>query len=226
MITLQSNVNNNETDTLQSLIITTVNSTTTRRAEKARWGGVFYHFIIHYIMVSSRFYKSNESDVRTYHERSNNKNTSKSTRNWINVFKSWGKERGFSQKMEQYVPEDLDSILGKFYTELRKVDGTEYEPNCLRVMLGALERHLRNHHYPASIINGVEFLNSRKVLDGKVRSLREQGKGKKPNKARPLTHDDEEVLWMHGQIAILANQKYFIPLLLLALILKTSFRRM
>ena len=67
-------------------------------------------------------------------------------------------------------------------------------------MLGALERHLRNHHYPASIINGEEFLNSRKILDGKVCSLREKGKGKKPNNARPLTHDDEEVFWRHGQL--------------------------
>jgi len=43
------------------------------------------------------------------------------------------------------------------------------------------------------MIRDREFLNSRKVLEGKARKLREQGKGKRPNRSRSLTKEEEEV---------------------------------
>jgi len=43
-------------------------------------------------------------------------------------------------------------------------------------------------------------MNSRKVLKGKARKLREQGKGKRPNQSKTLTKEKEDILWEHGQI--------------------------
>ena len=40
--------------------------------------------------------------------------------------------------MHTYQPEDLNIILEKFYAELRKANGTDYEPGCLRVMMSSL----------------------------------------------------------------------------------------
>jgi len=45
----------------------------------------------------------------------------------------------------------------------------------------SLERYLKSKACPKSIIRDREFLNSRKILEGKARKLREQGKGKRPN---------------------------------------------
>ena len=45
-----------------------------------------------------------------------------------------------------------------------------------------------------------EFLCSRKVLEGKARKLREQGMGKRPNKAKSLTKEEEERLWEKCQL--------------------------
>ena len=42
--------------------------------------------------------------------------------------------------MHTYQPEDLNLILEKFYAELRKTNGTDYEPTCLRVMMSSLDR--------------------------------------------------------------------------------------
>ena len=61
-------------------------------------------------------------------------------------------------------------------------------------------RYLKSKAYPKSIIRDREFLNSRKVLEGKARKLREQGKGKRPNRSRSLTKEEEEVLWQNGQL--------------------------
>ena len=59
-----------------------------------------------------------------------------------------------------------------------------YEPDSLKVMQADLDRYLRGKHYPKSILRDTEFLSSRKVLEGEARKLREEEKGKRPNKAR------------------------------------------
>ena len=65
-------------------------------------------------------------------------------------------------------------------------------------MQASLERYLKSKAYLKSIVRGREFLNSRKVLEGKARKLREHGKGKRPNRSRSLTKEEEEVLWQNG----------------------------
>ena len=38
-------------------------------------------------------------------------------------------------------------------------------------------------------------------MEGKARKLREQGMGKRPNKAKSLTKEKEEILWENGQLS-------------------------
>ena len=91
----------------------------------------------------------------------------------------WATERG---NLEAYECVDLDKTLSQFYAEVCKESSEDYEPDSLRVMQAALERHLKSKLYPKSIIKGREFLSSRKVLEGKARKLREEGRGKRPNR--------------------------------------------
>jgi len=67
-------------------------------------------------------------------------------------------------------------------------------------MQSAIERHLKDKNYPLSIVRSREFHNSQEVLNAKALSLRQQGKGKRPNKAQPLTPDEESALWEKGQL--------------------------
>ena len=102
--------------------------------------------------------------------------------------------------MESYCPQALDGLLNKFYVEIRKKDGTDYEPDSLRVMQAAIDRYLRHKNYPASIITGREFTKSQETLDAKAKQLRRQGKGKRPNKAQPYRETDEEIFWREGKL--------------------------
>ena len=56
--------------------------------------------------------------------------------------------------METISPAALDEILQKYYLEVRKQDGTDYEPDSLKVMQAALERYLSDKRYPYSNIQG------------------------------------------------------------------------
>ena len=62
-------------------------------------------------------------------------------------------------------------------------------------MLAVLDQHLKEHDYKHSIIRDREFCQSKLVLEGKVKHLRQQGKGKRPNSVNVLTAEEEEMLW-------------------------------
>ena len=111
-----------------------------------------------------------------------NKNTSRSAKQWMNVFKSWCQSRHLENvNIETMAPEELDNILSKFYAEVKKRDGDDYEPECLKIMQSAIERYLKEKNYPLSIVRSREFHNSQEILHSKAISLRQQGKGKRPN---------------------------------------------
>jgi hypothetical protein len=97
-------------------------------------------------------------------------------------------------------PEKLDKLLSKFYAEVKKRDGTDYEPDSLRIMQSAIERYLKENGYKTSILRDREFRNSQEVLNAKAINLRREGMGKRPNKAQPLAPEEESSLWNKGQL--------------------------
>ena len=79
-------------------------------------------------------------------------------------------------------------------------NGDEHEPDSLKVMHASIDRFLREKGYPKSILRDNEFLNSKKVLEGKAKNLRRDGLGKQANKAKSLTEEEEKILWKSCQL--------------------------
>lgn len=84
--------------------------------------------------MADRFTLLSESDLKKLEDKSYNKNMQRSTINWISIFKEWALIRGKNVNLEEYEPQEMDSVLRVFYAELRKKDGNNYEPDSLRVM--------------------------------------------------------------------------------------------
>jgi len=110
------------------------------------------------------------------------------------VWQKWASKRKVNPKLEQYGHEDLNKMLQMFYTEVRTKDGLEYEPESLKSMLAALVWHLKEHDDKYSIIRDRKFYQSKLVLEGKVKDLHQQGKGKRHNAVNALTAKEEEML--------------------------------
>ena len=68
-------------------------------------------------MADSRFVSSDEIVVDQLKLNAKNKNTTKSTQTWLNVWGKWANERKFNPKLEEYEHEDLDKKLQVFYAE-------------------------------------------------------------------------------------------------------------
>ena len=150
--------------------------------------------------VQSRFSLATENTIEELKNSSKNANTTKSTTFWFNVLTKWCRERQFSEKIEEYEPADLNNLLEQFYAEVKNKHGEDYEPDSLKIMLTALDRHLKDKGYAFSIVRDREFSSSKQVLDGKAKQLRLAGRGKRPNKARQVSNEEEEELWQSGKL--------------------------
>ena len=151
-------------------------------------------------METERFSRASEEDIKSMMAEASNKNTGKTTSTWLRVFKEWATVKQQTTEIETIPPESLDLVLQQFYAELKKKNGSDYEPESLAVMQASLDRHLREQNYGYSILRDDKFYNSNKVLKGKASQLRQHGKGNRPNASQPLTWEDEEKLWSLGRL--------------------------
>ena len=147
---------------------------------------------------ATEFKTASSEDLERLLSNTENKNTKRTTQTWMNRFNSWRESRKIAQELHEISPEELDKILQRFYAELVKSNGTDYEPESLRVMIACLDRHLREHGATYSILKDRCFETSRKILEGKAIQLRQHGKGKQKMKADVIT--EEELLWERGAL--------------------------
>ena len=128
-------------------------------------------------------------------EKAVNKNTVKTTKTWMNIQKSWAESKGLNDDIVKYEAKEPDKCLSQFFAKICKSDGSGYEPDSVRVMLAALDRHLKYNYSKISIAKDLEFIQCRQVLEGKARAHCEKGHGKQTNAIKALTIQDEEQLW-------------------------------
>ena len=53
----------------------------------------------------------------------------------MNVWKSWAECNGLNDEIVKYDTKELDECLSRFFAEIRESDGSDSEPDSLRVML-------------------------------------------------------------------------------------------
>jgi len=121
-------------------------------------------------------------------------NTKKRIKTWLNAYRKWATLNGKNENLEEYQPVELNTILCQFYREVRKKDGSDYEPVCLRVMQSSIYRYLSDKNYPKSLLTGNEFEESNKILEHKMHELQTHSRKRK----RPAEYD--EFLWESGKL--------------------------
>ena len=122
--------------------------------------------------VLSRFSSATATIIQQLKNSSINENTVKSPAFWLLVWKKWCLEKEIAAKIENYEPTQFNSLLERFYAEIKNKHGEDYEPESLKVMITSLDRHLKNKDYKLSIVRDREFSSTKQVLDGKAKQLR------------------------------------------------------
>ena len=103
-----------------------------------------------------------------------------------------------------YLPaQELDHLLSKFFKDIRKLNGEEYEPRTISSFQRSIHRFLSDNKSQFNILRDKEFEMSRQVLAAKRKSLvNKAGKGNKPNATRSLTQEEEDKLFECGQFGM------------------------
>ena len=121
--------------------------------------------------TSGQFGTTSQSELQLLQQKNVNSNTKKSTKTWVNHLLKWKDHKGIRGALVHLSEQWLDELLQQFYAEIRKEDGTEYEPDSLRVMLAALDRHFKENGAEYSLLKDKAFERSRLVLNGKAIEL-------------------------------------------------------
>ena len=127
-------------------------------------------------------------------------NTSKKTTTDMNTVARYMKEIGKNVKVENLPAAELDHLLCKFFMNIRKKNGQEYEPDSISGFQRSIQRYLSEKGSSVNILKDKDFEKSRKVLAAKRKSLiHEHGKGNKPQAATALEDEEEDALFEIGE---------------------------
>ncbi|KAM7541400.1 hypothetical protein Aperf_G00000036144 [Anoplocephala perfoliata] len=77
-----------------------------------------------------------------------------------------------TREIHEIPPQDLCNYIQDFIITAKKKDGHEYEPESLKAFVHSLERHLKYHNYPHSVLKDPEFAPARLVLSQRLNELR------------------------------------------------------
>ena len=142
---------------------------------------------------------NSQEELLEFVEAQKNENTVKKTASDMKCFYRFLEEINKPNiQILDLAPEELDHLLGKFFKNIKKVNGEEYEPSSLTGMQRSIQRFLSDSRSKMNILKDDEFALSRKVLEAKRKNLVEQGKGNRPNATRSLTKEEEDKLYENG----------------------------
>ena len=93
-------------------------------------------------------------------------------------------------------------MLEHFYAEVHNEKGEDYEPESLTVMRALIDRHLKNKGCTLSIVRDRENLvRPKRCWRTKRNSFAWLAvHGKRPNKTRQVSEEEEEILWKSGKL--------------------------
>ena len=118
----------------------------------------------------------------------------------MNTLSRYMEKIGMRWNVESLPASELDHLLCKFFMNIGKKNGEEYEPDTISGFQRSIQRYLSEKGSSVNILKDKDFEKSRKVLSAKRKSLfHEPGKGNKPQAAMVLEDDEEDALFETGE---------------------------
>ena len=125
----------------------------------------------------NRFASLTEDQLNSIIEESDAKNTKRSTKTAITIFRNYLSSKGLNIDFENFTSTDLDKILTKFYAEIRQENGDFYKKSTLITIRHGINRYLQKANTNVDIINGVDFVKSKQMFSAVCKDLKRKGNG-------------------------------------------------
>lgn len=126
-----------------------------------------------------RFAQTTEEERELKRIKLNSEKTLKANKGAAKVFKDYLLEKGETADFETFDDVKLDEILGHFYMDLRKVDGSYYKANSLESIRHGINRYLKSPPFNkrSDIIKDSAFTDSNTCFKAVLAETKRVGKG-------------------------------------------------
>ena len=104
-----------------------------------------------------------KSKVKDFIDQQKKKSTVNCTKRDLNIVYKWLVSKNELRLIETIPATELDTYLAEFYVNVKKDNGSEYEPGSIDSIRASVERHLCESEYPHSLRD--------KVFDFSMRAL-------------------------------------------------------
>jgi hypothetical protein len=104
-----------------------------------------------------------KSKVKDFIDQQKKKSTVNCTKRDLNIVYKWLVSKNELRSIETIHATELDAYLAEFHVNVKKDNGSEYEPGSIDSIRASVERHLRESEYPHSLRD--------KVFDFSTRAL-------------------------------------------------------
>ena len=147
------------------------------------------------IKMAEREGNSDSQELEDFISAQKSSNTVKKTKSDIRALKRFCSTIDETREPETMTAKKLDKLLSRFFKDITKENGEEYEPSSLTSFQRSFQRYFSEKKLPFNIFVDDEFSRSRQVLAAKRKSLVQSGFGNKPNATRELTEEEQEKLF-------------------------------
>jgi hypothetical protein len=102
-----------------------------------------------------------KSKVKDFIDQQKKKSTVNCTKRDLNIVYKWLVSKNELRSIETIHATELDAYLAEFYVNVKKDNGSEYEPGSIDSIRASVERHLRESEYPPSLRDKVFYFSTR-----------------------------------------------------------------
>lgn len=143
-------------------------------------------------------YYSNHSNSSPEPERTGSKKTAYNEKWGVKVLKAWAIENNEKSDFEGLAPDELNTILAKFWSEVRKSNGDYYGRNSLFNLRAMINKHLKGKPYcvPYDIVTDERFRSSNERLEKQLKLLK--GIGRTITHKQPISIADLRRMYDSG----------------------------
>jgi len=149
--------------------------------------------------LSDSYYSNESSNNSTPDtERSGSKKTAYNEKWGVKVLKAWAIENNEPSEFETLPPDELNTVLAKFWSEVRKSNGDYYGRNSLFNLRAMINKHLKGKPYCVSfdIVTDERFRSSNERLEKQLKLLK--GIGRTITHKQPISIADLRRMYDSG----------------------------
>ena len=151
------------------------------------------------VPINTELNLPNIAEITAFIEQQRPENTTKKTKYDINIWQRFCSSTNERREINEIPANELNLLLCRFFITICKKDGSVYEPSTLTSFQRSIQRQLNISNSTLNIFKDAEFAKSREVLLTRKRQLVEDyAKGNRPQAARALTEEEEELLFDKG----------------------------